>query len=280
MPLRAKLVCHFSPAGGGSPARIARTIATYSRISATGLSIVCPCQPSMTGRCETPSPRRRRPSDCSSMRRRGHRHRRRRARVDRHHAGAQVDARSCGRVVGEHGERVARGDVGHVGRVVAELLGEPHARDRIAERAPHRDEASDGHGPRAYGAGDQRSRLPPGGTTHRRSASRGRALGAEVGDGRRAGAAPCSSASSRHGLRDGRDPRRRPPARGGAQLGGVRAHVLRRELAEAPIGAAGVDGPVEHVVARGHARGPQLEPGESARRRSARSVSRERRVIG
>ena len=65
MPLSAKLVCHFSPAGGGSPARIARRMATYSRISATGLSIVWPCQPSTTGRCETPRPRRRRPPDCS-----------------------------------------------------------------------------------------------------------------------------------------------------------------------------------------------------------------------
>ena len=60
----------------------------------------------------------------------------------------------------------------------------------------------------------------------------------------------------------------------------MRAHVVHAELAEQPIGAAGMDGTVEHVVPGRHARGPQLEPGESARRRSARSVSRERRVIG
>ena len=58
------------------------------------------------------------------------------------------------------------------------------------------------------------------------------------------------------------------------------AHVLGRELAETPVGAAGVDGPGEDVVARRHARDPQPEPGDSVRRRSARSVSRERRVTG
>ena len=57
---------HFAPGGGSSPARIARTIVTYSRISLTGLSIVCPCQPSTTGRWETPRPRRRRPPLSSS----------------------------------------------------------------------------------------------------------------------------------------------------------------------------------------------------------------------
>ena len=55
------------PRGGSSPRRIARTIDAYSRISATGLSIVWPCQPSTTGRCETPRPRFRRPSDSSSI---------------------------------------------------------------------------------------------------------------------------------------------------------------------------------------------------------------------
>ena len=55
--------CHFSPGGGSSPRRIARTIATYSRISATGLSIVWPYQPSTTGRCETPMPRFSRPPE-------------------------------------------------------------------------------------------------------------------------------------------------------------------------------------------------------------------------
>ena len=42
-------------------------MATYSRISATGRSMVCPCQPSTTGRCETPSPRCNRPPDSSSI---------------------------------------------------------------------------------------------------------------------------------------------------------------------------------------------------------------------
>ncbi len=55
------------PRGGSSPRRIARTIDTYSRISATGRSIVCPCQPSTTGRCETPSPSVRRPPESSSI---------------------------------------------------------------------------------------------------------------------------------------------------------------------------------------------------------------------
>ena len=62
-----KLVCHLSPGGGASPRRIARTIVTYSRISATGLSIVWPCQPSTTGRCDTPSPRFNRAPDSSSI---------------------------------------------------------------------------------------------------------------------------------------------------------------------------------------------------------------------
>ena len=39
----------------------------YSRISAAGRSIVCPCQASTTGRCETPIPRFSRPPDSSSM---------------------------------------------------------------------------------------------------------------------------------------------------------------------------------------------------------------------
>ena len=62
-------------AAAASPRRIARTIATYSRISATGLSIVWPCQPSTTGRCETPSPRFRRPPREVVDRRRRLRHR-------------------------------------------------------------------------------------------------------------------------------------------------------------------------------------------------------------
>ena len=109
---------------------------------------------------------------------------------------------------------------------------------------------------------------------------RRRALAAEVGDGRRAGLRQLVGQLAPR-LRHGRDPRRRPPAGGRAQLGGVRAGVVGGELAEAPIGAAGVDRAFEHVVcAAVMLRGPQLEPGESARRRSARSVSRERRVIG
>jgi hypothetical protein len=42
-------------------------MATYSFISATGLSIVCPYQPSTTGRCETPRPRLSRPPLISAI---------------------------------------------------------------------------------------------------------------------------------------------------------------------------------------------------------------------
>ena len=57
---------NFSPAGGSSPRRIARTIATYSRISASGLSIDWPNQCSTTGLCETPSPAIALPPEISS----------------------------------------------------------------------------------------------------------------------------------------------------------------------------------------------------------------------
>ena len=57
---------NFSPGGGSSPRRIARTIATYSRISASGLSIDWPNQCSTTGLCETPSPATARPPESSS----------------------------------------------------------------------------------------------------------------------------------------------------------------------------------------------------------------------
>ena len=66
-PARRKPVDHLLPAGGSSPRRIARTISTYSRISPAGESIDCPCQPSTTGRCEIPSPSRRRPCENSLM---------------------------------------------------------------------------------------------------------------------------------------------------------------------------------------------------------------------
>src|SRR5215204_5725129 len=49
-------VRNFTPLGGSSPRKIARMICTYSRISASGLSIDCPYQPSTTGLCETPRP--------------------------------------------------------------------------------------------------------------------------------------------------------------------------------------------------------------------------------
>ena len=58
---------HFSPGGGSSPRRIARTMERYSRISDAGLSIVWPCQPSTTGRCETPMPSVKRPPESSSI---------------------------------------------------------------------------------------------------------------------------------------------------------------------------------------------------------------------
>jgi hypothetical protein len=39
---------------------------TYSRISRSGLSIVCPYQPSTVARCDTPSPMIARPLEYSS----------------------------------------------------------------------------------------------------------------------------------------------------------------------------------------------------------------------
>ncbi len=65
MPESRNWEVHFAPAGGSSPRRIARTIAVYSRISVTGLSIVWPCQNSTTGRCETPMPSIIRPPEAS-----------------------------------------------------------------------------------------------------------------------------------------------------------------------------------------------------------------------
>ena len=65
-PESANWLCHLSPAGGASPARIARTIDAYSRISVTGLSIRWPCQYSTTGRWETPC-RVKRPSQRSAI---------------------------------------------------------------------------------------------------------------------------------------------------------------------------------------------------------------------
>ena len=67
MPARPNPVGHFSASPTGSPARIERTVLTYSRISATGLSMVWPCQPSTTGRCETPRPSTTRPPDMSAI---------------------------------------------------------------------------------------------------------------------------------------------------------------------------------------------------------------------
>ena len=52
---------------GPRRAKIARRIATYSRISATGRSMLWPCQASTTGRWETPRPSRMRPPESSSM---------------------------------------------------------------------------------------------------------------------------------------------------------------------------------------------------------------------
>ena len=65
-PERWKAVRNFSPCGGSSPRQIARTIATYSRISASGLSIDWPNQCSTTGLCETPRPAIARPPERSS----------------------------------------------------------------------------------------------------------------------------------------------------------------------------------------------------------------------
>ena len=49
-PLNAKLEFQRSPAGGSPPASRARISATYSRISATGFPMSCPCQPPMVAR--------------------------------------------------------------------------------------------------------------------------------------------------------------------------------------------------------------------------------------
>ena len=65
-PIRWKAVRNFSPGGGSSPRRIARMIATYSRISASGLSIDWSNQCSTTGLCDTPSPAIALPPESSS----------------------------------------------------------------------------------------------------------------------------------------------------------------------------------------------------------------------
>ena len=64
--MKWKLELNFSPSGGLSPRRMARTMPTYSRISRTGLSSVWPYQASTTGRCETPRPISARPRENSS----------------------------------------------------------------------------------------------------------------------------------------------------------------------------------------------------------------------
>ena len=64
--MKWKPVRNFSPGGGSSPRKIARMISTYSRVSASGLSIDWPYQPSTTGLCETPRPATLRPPEKSS----------------------------------------------------------------------------------------------------------------------------------------------------------------------------------------------------------------------
>ena len=54
------------PSGGSSPRKMARRMATYSRVSRRGLSMVCPYHASTTGRCDTPSPHTARPPENSS----------------------------------------------------------------------------------------------------------------------------------------------------------------------------------------------------------------------
>jgi hypothetical protein len=49
-PLNAKLEFQRSPVGGSPPASRDRTSATYSRISATGFPMSCPCQPPIVAR--------------------------------------------------------------------------------------------------------------------------------------------------------------------------------------------------------------------------------------
>jgi hypothetical protein len=62
-----KLVLNFSlSCGGGSPAKIARTVLAYSRISRTGLPISWPYQFSTVTRWDTPRPSTRRPPASSS----------------------------------------------------------------------------------------------------------------------------------------------------------------------------------------------------------------------
>jgi hypothetical protein len=52
---------------GASRAKIARRIAMYSRVRASGLANGCPYQPSTTCGPETPSPRTKRPPERWSM---------------------------------------------------------------------------------------------------------------------------------------------------------------------------------------------------------------------
>ena len=65
--MKRNCVGQRSPEGGSWPAKIARSVVTYSRISRTGFSIFWPYQPSTVTRCDTPIPRRRRPFDISSI---------------------------------------------------------------------------------------------------------------------------------------------------------------------------------------------------------------------
>ena len=72
----------------------------------------------------------------------------RRARVDRHHAGAQADAVGARGVGHQRGHGVARRDMRHEGGLVAELLGPLGALDRRLERASGADERAQSHGAR------------------------------------------------------------------------------------------------------------------------------------
>ena len=140
-PMKWKPVGHFSPGGGSSPRRIARTISTYSRISRTGLPIsrrTSPRRPGGARRrgrdmrpplsssivaavCAVPPGCARRSAD----------------------AGAEADALGGARVGGQDDERVAPGDVGDPDGLVAERLGQLHPLDRLAQLTTDRDKAAE-----------------------------------------------------------------------------------------------------------------------------------------
>ena len=141
-------VGHLPPstAGGSSPRNIARTASAYSRISRHGPVDRLPVPRFDRDSVGDADPEHHSPAGDLVDGRRGLRRRGRRPRVDRQHPGAEPDPLGPARVGGQHRQGVAAGDVGDVGGVVAERLGEADSFGRGLQRAARRDEGADaGH---------------------------------------------------------------------------------------------------------------------------------------